>query len=400
MGWRVLSTAGLAVRRWSWRLAAPGLVAIAALGSASLTTLVACGGGGAAAVRAPALTDEQRLVRLVDELAVSGLVLGDPLALPPEVLALAEDEIGIRGTVAERLSRLAAWLVAEDGVGFRYDALQTRTAAQAWATRSGDCLSYAHLLHAMARHLRVPMQYVRFRAPRGYEERGGQLVVVTHVASLYDLDRETILVDLGGDRANVMRSDYQRLAAYEAMALHASNLAMAELGRGEAAVAERLLRVLLTHAPQLPDLHNNLGAVLLHRQRYAEALRVLQQAIERFPTYVSLYVNGALAARAAGRPKLAQQLSDRAEAPWTDPFVPFVRAAQLLEEGRAAEGVEILQRVVKLAPGSATFQVHLARGLFALGKPVEAQAAFARAAALDPRNPLLVPLALSLGLPP
>jgi tetratricopeptide (TPR) repeat protein len=372
--------------------------AVAAMLACAALALAGCATGGPAAVRRP--SEAERLAQLVAEVAAAGVPLGDPLALPPEALARVADEIGGRGTAVDRLRRLAAWLSDAEGLAFRYDELRTVTAAEAWAGRGGDCLSYAHLFNSLARSLRVPMQYVRYRAPRGYQERGGQLLVVSHVASLYDRDRETVLVDLSGEELSPLRSDYQRLSDDEAAALHVSNLAMARLGRGEVAMAERLIRLMLARTPELPDLHNNLGAVLLHRRRYAEALAVLQAAIARFPSHVPLYVNAALAAQALGDSRLAEQLTARAEAPWTDPYVPFVRGAWLLDQGRTAEGVAILRGVVERSPDSATFQVMLARGLSELGQRKPALAAFSRARQIDPRHPMLLPLAQRLGLVP
>lgn len=358
-------------------------------------------GGGCATAPLPAtppLTEAQRVARLVADVEAAGVPLGDPLALPPEVLAQVAAQIGARGTVAERMRRLASWLSDRRGLAFRYDELRTVTAAEAWRSRGGDCLSYAHLFNALARALDVPMRYVRYRAPRDYQERAGQLLVVSHVASLFESDRETVLVDLSGEELSPLRSDYQRLSDDEALALHGSNLAMAQLGSGQVAQAERLIRLLLSHTPEVPDLHNNLGAVLLHRQKYAEALGVLQAAIARFPSYVPLYVNAALAAQGLGEPQLAEQLTAQAEAPWTDPFVPFVRGAWLLDQGRTAEGVSILRGVVARSPDSATFHAMLARGLLALGDREAALAAFGRARGLDPRHAMLRSLAQGLGL--
>jgi tetratricopeptide (TPR) repeat protein len=353
---------------------------------------------GCGAAPLPVETPGQRLTRLLTAVRAEGLALAEPQLLAPEVLAQAHDEIGVRGSVPDRLRHLSEWLSDRNGVAFRYDERLTLTATEAWQRRAGDCLSYAHLFNALAASLRIPMDYVRYRAPSAYQERGGQFVVISHVASLYDRDRETILVDLSGEELSPLRSDYQRLDVHEAMALHVSNLAMAELGRGQVERPERLLRLLLAGAPQLPDLHNNLGAVLVHRQRYAEALAVLQHAIARFPSYVPLYVNAALAARGLGKTQLADELTAKAQAPWTDPFIPFVRGARLVEEGQLAEGVAVLRDVVKLSPHSATFQAHLARGLLALGQRKEALAVFGRARELDPRHPMLFALARDLGV--
>jgi Flp pilus assembly protein TadD len=371
-----------------------GLILILILG------LLGVGCGAAAPRPLAPKTEAQKMAQLLVDVAAQGVVLGDPLALPPELVTRAAREIGPRGSVVDRVHRLARWMSAPEGLAFRYDPLLTLTAAAAYQARAGDCLSYAHLFNALARSLGIHVEYVRFRSPSSYEERGGQLVVVSHVASLHERDRETILVDLSGEQLSSYRSDYQRLSDREALVLHVSNLAMAALGRGEVTRAERLSRRLLAEAPHLPDLHNNFGAVLLRRHQYAEALGFLRRSIRRFPTHVQLYVNASLAAQGAGDPALAAELSAKAEAPWTDPFVPFIRGAQLIDDGRVEEGVKLLQKVVRVHPQSATFQLHLARGLLQLGQRKQAMAAFTRASVLDPRHPMLMPLAIQLDWKP
>lgn len=373
-----------------------GMVVVALIGLA-LLGLAGCRASLSPLV--PPKTEAQRIEELLADVAELGLTLGDPLALPPEVLERAASAMGPRGTVSERMKRLANWLVDADGLHFRYDAMQTLTASAAYQARTGDCLSYAHLFNALARSMQVPMEYVRFRTPHSYEERAGQFIVVTHVASLFDRDRETILVDLSGEQHSAYRSDYQRLTDREALVLHLSNLSMAALGRGEITRAERLSRRLLAEAPHLVDLHNNLGAVLLRRHRFAETLELLQAALRRFPSNVQLYVNASLAARGLGDPALAAELAAKADAPWTDPFVPFVRGAQMIDEGRLEEGVALLRSVVERTPESATFQLYLARGLLLLGKRKEAVDAFTRASKLDHRHPLLAPVSAQLGWP-
>jgi Tfp pilus assembly protein PilF len=363
-----------------------------------LVAIAALAGACACASLRPR-SDAQRLAELLTEVRAQGVSIADPLWLAPEVLSSVEQQIGPRGSALQRLLRLSDWLSDSDGLGFRYDALKTRTASEAWSARSGDCLSYAHLFNALARHLELPMMYVRYRSPRGYEERDGQFVVISHVASLYERDRDSILVELSNEDFDPHRSDYERLRDDQAAALHVSNLAMQRLGPDEINNTERLLRVLVAHDPELAELHNNLGAVLLRNHRYQEALRVLQQAIHRFPSVVSLYVNASLAAKAAGNLALADQLAATANEPWTDPFIPFTKAARLFESEQLAEAVQLFERVVKLNPRSATFQAWLARGLAATGKITKARAAWQRARELDPRHPMLESLRVSLQIP-
>lgn len=351
---------------------------------------------GCAAPLRPASSPAQRAVALASEVHAAGLALTELRWLPAETRARAITEVGRHGTPRERLQRLARWLSAEHGLGFTYAERVTLTASEAWRTRRGDCLSYAHLVAALAPELGVEVGYVQYRAPREVVADGGKLTVITHVANLHEEDRESVLVELANQAFSVRMSDYRRLAEDEVLALHVSNLAMLELEGGEPGLAERLLSAALAVAPQLAELHVNLGAARLRARRPAEALRGLEDALRRFPHEVGLYVNAAQAAAALGQFERARALTAKAEAPWTDPFLAFVRATELLERGDAAGALTLLERVAMLQPGSATTQLHLARALAALGRRSEARAALTRAHRLDPKHPGVAPLARQL----
>ena len=96
---------------------------------------------------------------MVTEGQAAGLDVVDPLAIDDEMRAAAVRAVGRHGTELERLQRLNRWL--RGSFGFTYDAAATRTAREAFHARSGDCLSYAHLFNALARHVGVSMGYVR-----------------------------------------------------------------------------------------------------------------------------------------------------------------------------------------------------------------------------------------------
>ncbi len=353
----------------------------------ALLGVVLAGLSGCAVLRTR--SDGRRLEALIAEAREQSLALPDPLVLPPEVQDEVLRQVSREGTELERIRRLHRWLRDKTGLGFRYDAVHTRTAAEAWVARTGDCLSYAHLFNALSRFLHVPANYVRYREAQTYEERNGQFLVVSHVASLYNDYRVTVLVDLTGDAPSSRISDYELLGDDEAAALHYSNLAMEQLAAGDTATPEKLLRLLIVRTPSLPEIHNNLGAVLLRQGRHAEALAVLERAIAKFPDFVPLYVNGALAARGSGRDAISDAYAEKARSSWTDPFLPFVRGTWLLDRGHPTEAVKLLRRAVSLKPESAMFRAWLAKALFAAGLSDEARAERDEARRLNPRHPML-----------
>ena len=338
-------------------------------------------------------SDARRLDALIEAAKTQNLQLPDPLILEPSIRERVLQQVSREGTELERIKRLHRWLRDASGLGFRYDALHTRTANDAWAARSGDCLSYAHLFNALARSLQIPVNYVRYREAQTYEERNGQFLVVSHVASLFNDYRVTVLVDLTGGAPSARVSDYELLGDDEAAALHYSNLAMEQLAAGDTATPARLLRLLVERTPKLPEIHNNLGAVLLRQGRAQEALAVLEPAIARFPDFVPLYVNAALAARGAGQDALSDQYAEKARSSWTDPFLPFVRGTWLLDRGHPDEALKLFRRAVSLKPDSAMFRAWLTKALIATNNLEEAAREYEETRKLNPQHPMLEQLA-------
>jgi tetratricopeptide (TPR) repeat protein len=343
--------------------------------------------------------DARRMSALIDAAKLAGMELPDPLAISPAVTESVLQHVGRQGTELERVKRLHRWLRDQSGLGFRYDALHTRGAQDAWEARSGDCLSYAHLFAALARFLQVPMNYVRYREAQTYEERDGQFLVVSHVATIYNDYRVTILVELTGDSPSSRVSDYEVLGDDEAAALHYSNLAMEQLAKGDNEGPEKLLRLLLKRTPGLPEIQNNLGAVLLRAGKPQEALVVLKPALKKFPDFVPLYVNGALAARGSGDGPLSEELAEKARSSWTDPFLPFVRGTWLLDRGKPAEAVQLLERAVSLKPKSAMFHAWLSKALLELKRVEDAKREYYEAVRLAPTNPMVRDLAPTFAEP-
>lgn len=335
--------------------------------------------------------DSTRVETLRRAAQAEGLVVPHPLTLDDDARELLLRQVGRTGTELERLQRLNLWLRGTHGLGFRYQTA-TRTAQEAFATAQGDCLSYAHLFVAAARLLGVPANYSRIRQAQDTEDRDdGQLVVVSHVAALYNDYRVTVLVELSG-RTSGLVSDYQGIGDDEAFALHLSNLAMEQLARGEAAAAERVLRLLVTDAPALPELRSNLGAVLLRRGKHAEALAVLRAALERFPDFLPLFVNASQAARELGDTAQADALAERARTSASDPFLLLVRGAFLLDRGRPGPALPLLEKAARARPERALFQAWLAKAQLATGDLARARQSLALAQAADPRHPLVVAL--------
>src|SRR5262245_25127407 len=85
--------------------------------------------------------------RLVAEARSSGIALVDPMALDDDEKVIVEREARGGERPEDQLRYIAGWL------GFRYEPSSSLPAREAFRTRRGDCMSYALLVTAIARHL-------------------------------------------------------------------------------------------------------------------------------------------------------------------------------------------------------------------------------------------------------
>jgi hypothetical protein len=81
----------------------------------------------------------------------------------------------------ERTRALAKSLRGDAGLKLSYDAGSTRTAADAFADRAGNCLSLVIMTSALARELNIEVRYFRVLTPEVWSRDGDLLLANQHV---------------------------------------------------------------------------------------------------------------------------------------------------------------------------------------------------------------------------
>src|SRR5262249_27915827 len=143
--------------------------------------------------------------------------------------------------------------------------------------------------------------------------------------------------------------------------------------------------------------HSSLGAALLHKGRYDEAIACFRKAIELDPTHALTYAN--LAGALFHQKKARAALAAAEKALELDPTHAgahgnrgAVLGLLLHEHDRA---IDALRKAIKLNPKSAVFWKSLGNVLYAQKKLPQANAAFRKAIEL---NPKVAPTYHSLGV--
>jgi tetratricopeptide (TPR) repeat protein len=174
-------------------------------------------------------------------------------------------------------------------------------------------------------------------------------------------------------------------------ALTGTRLALATLyagtGRADAAIDE--LHKVLERQPSSDDAHRQLGEILAARSRWEEAIAELRTAVDLRPRFGDNLSRLGLALDASGR--YAEALSVYQRLGELQPGNPrvFQRLGTVYQEmGDDVQALENYRRALALGPDSKAYtnigNIELARG-----RLEEGRAAFAEAAKLDPRNPIV-----------
>lgn len=217
-------------------------------------------------------------------------------ALPPlEILTTSDEMRTFIGTVvgdarmpSAKFRRLLKGLADYGYFGHTYEADITRTAADTFARKSGNCLSYTNMFIALAREAGLRARYQIVDVPPSWDADAGYLIRYTHINVLmrgfgYDpvYGRE-----LSVDFNDVLpEPDYPRreISDREATALFYANRSISRLRSGDTRDAFVYLKKSIELDPDNANLWINLGAFYAKQLAYDQALEAYRVALHRDP---------------------------------------------------------------------------------------------------------------------
>jgi Flp pilus assembly protein TadD len=352
---------------------------VIALGSSFVVAvLVGCAGFGAA----PLTVDQQSRRLVLESRGLEPAAVPNPLAVTREMEVAARDMIRA-GRPGTPLERLQAALIDGERFLFTYEPDLTLTAAEAFARRRGNCVSFTNLFIALGRSLGLPVQAALVPSRRSSERRGGYIVDAGHVVAALVRPSRVLLFDFAAPPRGA-HVGFRLLDDLEVAALYVNNKGAEALQRGKVTVAISRFELAVDLAPELPGLWGNLGVA---RRRSGDAegamaayLRALQ--LERADASVRNNVAHLLDAqgrRAAGNEVLAG--ADMTDAGWHELIAMASRAASAGDLGRARQLYRRAARMNGTRPGP---HVEMARIDLERGRLRKARRQLRRALRVDP----------------
>ena len=262
-----------------------------------------------------------------------------------------------------------------------YDTERTRTAAEAYAQRAGNCLSLTLMTASFARHLGLPVHFQRVLVDEEYSRSGTLFLAAGHVnvvvgrnGALRDPRESAWLTIDFLPQADLGRQRTRPLEERTVIAMYMNNRAAEALAAGRPSDAYWWARGALLEDPQFLPGVNTLGVVYSRAAQPQEAERALRYVIERDPDNLHALANLSQLLRGQGRDAEAAPLAARvAELQPQAPFWYFDRGREALARGDYAAARDLLQRELRRQPNQHEVHFQLALAYFGLGDAARAE---------------------------
>ena len=296
---------------------------------------------------------------------------------------LRQDLAGAMATSGPRQALIDA--VSHGQLKLEYDSVRTRSAAEAFEARAGNCLSLVIMTAAFAKELGIEVQYHRASIADMWSRDGNISFLNGHgnlslgkryvdPRTLYDAAELMTIDFLPGRELRGLRTEAVEEATIVAMFMN--NRAAEALVRGRLDDAYGWVREAMHVDPAFMGAYNTLGVIYMRRGELALAERVFRRVLAQEPGNTRSWANLALVLGKLGRSAEAAT-ADRqlARLEGEAPFYYFHRGLAAMEAGEYRAARALFAQEVSRAPDYHEFHFWLGLAELRLGRVDRARAA-------------------------
>jgi len=328
--------------------------------------------------------------------ALPSQLFDDDAFAPPSVRIDASEVMAMSPRMKEHLQahvlpRLR-WQSLHDGLvnalytrsklGLRYDTEMTRTAAEAFDARAGNCLSLVLMTASFARELRLPYRFQAVEVDETWARDGDLLLFVGHVNIALGHGSPGVRVGApGGDwmtvdflpSADLRRQRMRPIDEATVLAMYMNNKSAEALAQGRIDDAYAWARAAIEQDRGFPNAYNTLGVVYLRHRQPDRAEAALRFALTLEPDNPHVLNNLASALRQQGREAEAQAVALQLQRIQpTTPFAHFELGEKALREGDARLARRHFEQALRRGGDYHEFHYALAQALVRLGEFAQA----------------------------
>ena len=258
----------------------------------------------------------------------------DVFALSEAMRRFLHSEIDPQLRRKGRLEGLIDALQNRAQLKLEFDSAVTRTAAEAFDLRAGNCISLVVMTAALARELGLLVYYQRVYADETWSRDGNILFRSGHVNLILRQRPGDMsdMMNMSSDRSEQITVDFlppEDVRGYRTrpieertvIAMFMNNRAAESLARGQLDDAYWWVREAIAHDSGLLNAYNTLGVVYRRHGNLGEAERVYRLLLEREPDSPTVISNLAAVLTTAGQLEAAQALLQQLHR--IEPYPPF-----------------------------------------------------------------------------
>jgi Flp pilus assembly protein TadD len=280
-------------------------------------------------------------------------------------------------------------LYSQGQLKLEYDTMITKNAAQAFATRSGNCLSLVIMTAAFAKELSLPVRFQRAASGETWSRSGNVQYYIGHVNLTLGIKSADAM--FGRAASDQMTIDFLPPAETRSMssrvvdektivAMYMNNRAAESFALGKMTDAYWWARGAILQNTQFVSSYNTLGVVYQRTGHLPEAEAALTHALRIEPDNTRVISNLASVLAAQGRVQESLALSARLDQLEPDPPFRYLNLGMAaLQKGDYREAHDLFAKEVARAPYNGEFHYWLAVADVGLGETESARWELARA---------------------
>ena len=332
---------------------------------------------------APSLLSGERL--FTEAVGTAEIPDADIVGVSDEMAAYVEKNVGNPRQAIAKMTRLLKSLKRDDYITASYEVDGTHTAAETFASGSGNCLSYTNMFVALSRQAGLDARFQIVEVPPNWDADSGYLIRYTHVNVLmkdvrFDRSRrDEVSVDFNDVLPDPEYRQYEVSDSY-AEALLYNNKGAREIRDHNPRSVFAYLKKALEIVPNNPDFWVNLGTLYSSQSDYASAIDAFEVALQIDASNKSAMSSLARSHRVLGNAEDAAYYASRVRNyRERNPFYHFAIARQEYDRSAYEEALESINTAISLKRGNGRF--HFMKGLTQdkLGDGAAAKKSFSRA---------------------
>lgn len=307
----------------------------------------------------------------------------DVFAISPEMERfLAVDIRDKLNTLGTREGLIDA-VYSEGQLKIEYDSVTTRNAAQAYAARSGNCLSLVIMTAAFAKALNLPVQFQSVSVDESFSRVDDIYFFIGHINLTLGTTR--VATGFTHTRNDLLTVDFlspqetqglrvRPISERTVIAMYMNNRAAEAFARGQVDDAYWWARAAIEADPQFLSAYNTLGVIYRRHGNPGQAEKVLAIVLEREPRNTRAMSNLVGVLNDLGQVARAQDMSRKLKELDPNPaFSYFDPGLKAMRDGNYKMARDLFAKEVARAPYYHEFHFWLANAYFGLGDVEEAR---------------------------